>query len=528
MTFMARTLFGGGGGFASTASTSYVTPGLYSWVAPTGVTSVSVVAVGGGGRGGQTAGASGGGGGAGLGYRNNISVTPGNSYSVIVGRGGSWFGGLCASCSTFNSGAPTAQTVVGYRGLAWTYCCGGIGGSYLGDGGGCGGYGGQSGGGGAGGYSGNGGAGGAGGGPGCAGSGGGGGGATARAGGGGVGLFGQGSSGAGGTACGPSTYYGRGGSGGANGTSYSHCYSYSNCNAGGAGGFYGGGGGGGIYCCCYACVNPGPGGNGAIRVMWPGNTRSFPSTNACATGESGSISYLARGNYSWIAPTGVTKVSVVAVGTGGFNSFCNSYAGGGGGLGYKNNISVTPGTAYTVHIGCQTLCSGCGSAYFINLCTVRGNGAGYSGGGWIVGGSYVGDGGGNGGNGSIYGGGGAGGYSGNGGAGSTTSTGNGSSGSGGGGGGGARNLSSQSGGGGGVGLYGQGSNGAGGIYSACNNNGKGGSGGTNANTYSPGLYGGGSGSGAGFSIKGGIGAVRIVWPGDTRQFPSTNVCASNG
>jgi len=69
---------------------AYTTAGTYSWVAPAGVTSVSVVAVGGGGAGGggHPFYGSGGGQGGGLGYGNNISVTPGTSYAVIVGVGG--------------------------------------------------------------------------------------------------------------------------------------------------------------------------------------------------------------------------------------------------------------------------------------------------------------------------------------------------------------------------------------------------------------------------------------------------------
>jgi hypothetical protein len=78
-------------------------------------------------------------------------------------------------------------------------------------------------------------------------------------GGGGVGILGQGTSGARGasTQC-ASLGGGRGGSGGANAAS--------------GGGAYGGGGG-------YICVgNAYPGGVGAVRIVWPGNTRSFPST----------------------------------------------------------------------------------------------------------------------------------------------------------------------------------------------------------------------------------------------------------
>ena len=48
------------------------------------------------------------------------------------------------------------------------------------------------------------------------------------------------------------------------------------------------------------------------------------------------------GTYSWVCPTGVTSVSVVCVGGGGGASM-NRYSGSGGGLGYKNNITVVPG-----------------------------------------------------------------------------------------------------------------------------------------------------------------------------------------
>jgi hypothetical protein len=69
--------------------------------------------------------------------------------------------------------------------------------------------------------------------------------------------LGQGSSGAGGTvyvSC-SGLVAGRGGSGGCNGAS-------------GVGGNYGGGGGGGNN----------PSKSGAVRIIWPGNTRQFPST----------------------------------------------------------------------------------------------------------------------------------------------------------------------------------------------------------------------------------------------------------
>ena len=72
-------LMGAGGGEVPRGESVYAIPGTYTWVCPAGVTSVSAVVVGAGGSG-----EFGGGGGA-LAYRNNITVTPGVSYTVIVG-----------------------------------------------------------------------------------------------------------------------------------------------------------------------------------------------------------------------------------------------------------------------------------------------------------------------------------------------------------------------------------------------------------------------------------------------------------
>ena len=288
---------------------TFTTPGTFSWVAPTGVTSVAVVTVGGGGgsaigrsvfcccagvtyyQGGE------GGGGGGLGYLNGIPVTPGTSYTVTVGAGGNPTG---CSTSAFNGGTSSfiSTSTVGATGgsggssnsrgqggnklplFGFTCVLGGYGGSA--------GFGAScdvtparrgGGGGGAGGYNGggldchgrgsNGG---------CAcgaagfnGGGGGGGGTinvnASGGGGGGVGLFGSGTSGAGGS---PSTPGGRGGSGGSNASV-------------GAGGAYGGGaggrGGGNI-------AQSRAGANGAVRIVWAiagfRGTPSFPSTNVGA------------------------------------------------------------------------------------------------------------------------------------------------------------------------------------------------------------------------------------------------------
>ncbi len=76
---------------ASAAETDdYQTPGTYTWVAPPGVSSVTVEAWGGGGAGGGATGnrAAGGGGAGGQYARRVVTVVPGNSYAVVVGAGG--------------------------------------------------------------------------------------------------------------------------------------------------------------------------------------------------------------------------------------------------------------------------------------------------------------------------------------------------------------------------------------------------------------------------------------------------------
>ena len=236
---------------ATFSQSAYTSAGTYSWVAPAGVTSVSVVCVGGGA-----------GSGGGLGYKNNISVTAGNSYTVVVGQG------IDARAYTnLDSYFVSTSTVAGFGATTSG------GGSYFGTGGGDGGlgplnYSSTKSGGGAGGYSGNGGAGVGAGSSGNAGSGGAGGSGGANSsngggGGGGVGILGEGSNGAGGT----TTTGGGGGSGGNSGSNPT-------ASLGGSGGTYGGGcgvlGGGSIAF---------TGANGAVRIIWPGNARSFPSTN---------------------------------------------------------------------------------------------------------------------------------------------------------------------------------------------------------------------------------------------------------
>lgn len=243
----------------------------------------------------------------------------------------------------------------------------------------------------------------------------------------------------------------------------------------------------------------------------------------------GQQEYTTPGTYTWVAPAGVTRVSVIAVG---------GASAGGGGLGYRNNLSVTPGESLTVQVGAG-VSSGSSAQDSLLLRSGATLAAGYgstggNGGAGSTSAFAQNSGGGNGGSvslGCFYGGAGAGGYSGNGGSGGASCLNNGSSGSGGGGGGGSGNA-----GGGGVGIYGQGSNGTGGTWTSAAGRfptgaGGGGSGGNPGGFYfftpsggwpTPQNNGGSYGGGGNFSGSGGGGAVRIIWPGTTRQFPSTN------
>ena len=231
---------------------------------------------------------------------------------------------------------------------------------------------------------------------------------------------------------------------------------------------------------------------------------------------------------NWIVPPGVYSVSVVCVGGGASGRYSGAQSPGG----LSSCLGVVAGGADYAGNG------GTPSGVFD---------AGYSGGNSPSNSNPS----------TGSGGGGAGGYAGNGGNGGNFS--NGVAGTGGAGGGGAAfnsDYGMYGGGGGGVGLNGQGSSGAAGTVSQPE--GKGGSQGGNANVRNGGLFGGGAmGHGAGrhggggalayrnnipvtpgqvvtvkvgaggvvseapTSYSGGNGGVRIIWPGNLRQFPST-------
>ena len=292
----------------------------------------------------------------------------------------------------------------------------------------------------------------------------------------------------------------------------------------------------------------------------------------------GNLSSSSAQSAQWTCPSYVTSICVLCIGGGGGgDNGLGNYAGGGGGLAWRNNISVTPGQSYWITVGHggngghsgYTGSNGQdgGDSYmhaFSNILIARGGGGGGTSNG--VGGGYTGQGGGTGGNGGNgsqgngAGGGGAAGYSGNGGnGGGGSAQSGGSSGSGGGAGGGGvsgrlhyygedptneNTLFSAAGSGGGTGVYGQGSNGAGGYGLGVTAVGKGGSGGqdgmTGSNFVSPfqaGSFGGGGAQGHKIvatgsytenyddfgraGALGSAGTVRIIW-GPGRSFPSTN------
>ena len=284
-----------------------------------------------------------------------------------------------------------------------------------------------------------------------------------------------------------------------------------------------------VYAINSAGTGPGTASNSITTTVTPGQT--------VYTGNSGIGSNV---SYCWYPPSGVTSASAVAVGMGGTGT--GGSGGGGGALAYVNNFSVSSSSPVSIFI----------PGYYACYCSTTISSAGAQRGRNVVNGVVTGGTGGAGGRagqcGNPYGissgGGGAGGYSGAGGRGAAPyynpAPTNGSGG-GGGGGSGSGQANYFGGGGGGVGLLGQGASGAAGAYVGLGSSclppgGGGGSGGAdgvaghagNAPGYSSGgSYGGGGGSAPYYTSEtyGGPGAVRIIWPGSTRSFPST--CTGN-
>jgi len=185
--------------------------------------------------------------------------------------------------------------------------------------------------------------------PGTGGAGGGGGSgdsAKVAGGGGGVGLFGKGTNGAGGLAnSGGNGSRGAGGSGGVGGSIIS------------SGALYGAGGGGSD-----SGIGAGNGAQGGLRIIWGrgrrfpiANTRAIPRFPAVVSVSPTVIQY--TNSTTFTVPTGVTRLSILAVGAGGGAVTGNiemSFAcagGGGGGLAYGNDLVVTPGEELTIVVG---------------------------------------------------------------------------------------------------------------------------------------------------------------------------------
>ena len=78
------------------------------------------------------------------------------------------------------------------------------------------------------------------------------------------------------------------------------------------------------------------------------NHGSMVSTIQVNSNAAGQVAFTTPGSYNWECPVGVTSVSVVCVGAGGTGG---AYGGSGGSLAYKNNITVTPGTTYSIAVG---------------------------------------------------------------------------------------------------------------------------------------------------------------------------------
>lgn len=283
----------------------FTTPGTFNWICPQDVATISVICIGGGGggdAGSDLLGVGGGGGGGALAYRNNISVIPGQAYSITVGSGGvaqvvingttisdSADGEASSAFSCIAGGGKKGTRASGDIVIGSTSAAGGtIAGIY--SGGYAGGVGGTAdtssvgfrvpGGGGAAGYSGIGGTGARGSRPpgtpttsagrsGTSGAGGGGGGGgsgysdnnirvNTGGNGGGVGIYGEGASGTGGVGGSRTNPATDGGDG-----------------SGGSFGYFGAGGSGGIG---GDTRNGRDGIPGAVRIIWPGILRRFPNT----------------------------------------------------------------------------------------------------------------------------------------------------------------------------------------------------------------------------------------------------------
>ena len=107
-----------------------LTDKVYSFIVPTGVTTISAVAIAGGGGGGDAAsGTDGVGGGGGLSYDTSLAVTPGETLTITVGHSGN--GGLAPSDppNSIGTGSPANNTTIKRGSTVLLQANGGTGGS---------------------------------------------------------------------------------------------------------------------------------------------------------------------------------------------------------------------------------------------------------------------------------------------------------------------------------------------------------------------------------------------------------------
>ncbi|HOZ92847.1 MAG TPA: hypothetical protein PK242_02110, partial [Ottowia sp.] len=117
---------------AQAATQTFTTPGSHSWTVPPGVTHIRVQALGGGGGGGDGVandGQSASGGPGGLVTSGNLSVTPGQTLTIVVGGGGGASGELEGMGQGGGGGGASSVQV----GSTWIVAGGGGGGSYYND-----------------------------------------------------------------------------------------------------------------------------------------------------------------------------------------------------------------------------------------------------------------------------------------------------------------------------------------------------------------------------------------------------------
>ena len=308
---------------STTTTENFTTPGLQTWTCPAGVFSIDIECWGAGGGGGGakiSSGSASGGGGAGGGYvkRTSYPVTPGNSYTIFVGNGGtagantgidggdgeaSYFidattimavggNGGKKSTTTSGNGAGGAAKSTGNVGFSSTF-------SYYGGSGGTGSSG-------------------------CSGG--------YYAGGGGASAGNVTSTISQNGAC---RYGGTAPTGGVVGSDAG----WASSGNGSAGTTKGSGGSGGKVNSTTGYAG-GAGGSGQISI-----TYSLYTTVTATT----------AGSYEWTPPCGVTSVIVEAWGGGGGGGNCsdatNGGSGGGGGAYSKSTLTVIPNVTYYYNVG---------------------------------------------------------------------------------------------------------------------------------------------------------------------------------